>query len=395
MRSLRQFEPALQHFTFTQIIDIASEAEASKSDSFGTFSSEGRVEIIVKHLAILSFAFFAFVSVANGQIRQAEGKTVEERSQQKALEIERTEQERRRIEAEQGVATADVKPAVMNVDVQMALTKLEYKNFAEAKPNISKEITDGDNLWLYVKFNGKLERYVYRLQEDLGERYVLFVEYGPEGDTTAKSHQVIEFRKDELNLTELKMSLSPGRAGNNRALAIFSKNVSASKPGRWSNELRITNKPGLPRGINDYLAKVAFVCDFTRGFTKYPKMTATFESMVLRDTLDESKLPIAGTFDDQSVLIAINERLAAEKITPTRIYFAGDNWLEYSDLPTSQRQFRTVTGVVQYQAGAKCLYGTATVLQVYNQAENRYGNSIIAFRKDILTTCDVARPASR
>ncbi len=367
----------------------------AKSDMKGTISPNVRVVIIVKKLALLSIILFALTSVTQAQIRQAQGKTLDERTKEKAEQVERTEQERRRFEAEQNGTAPEVKPAVMNVDVQMALTKLESKNFAEAKANTSKEITDGDNLWLYVKFNGKLDRFVYRFQEDLGERYLLFVEYGPEGDTTAKSHQVLEFRKDDLNLTELKMSLSPGKAGNNRAIAIFTKNVAASKPGRWSNELRITNKAGFPRGINDYLAKAAFVCDFTRGLTKYPKMTATFESMVLRDSLDETKMPIAGTFDDQSVLISINERLTAEKITPIRIYFAGDNWLEYSDLPTAQRQFRTVTGVVTYRAGAKCLYGTATVLQVYNQAENRYGSSIIAFRKDILTTCDVARPASR
>lgn len=326
--------------------------------------------------------------MTQGQIRQAQGKTIDERTQEKTEQIERTERERRQLEASQGIPTPEVKAAVMNVDVQMALTKLEYKNFTEAKPNIIKEITDGDDLWLYVKFNGKLDQYVFRYTDaNARERYVLFVEYGPEGDTTARSHSILEFRKDELNLTELKMSLSPGKAGANKALAIFIKNVAASKPGRWSNELRITNSVTIPRGFTDYLAKAAFVCDFTRGFTKYPKMVKTFESMALRDTLDETKLPIAGSFDDGELLIAISERLALEKIAATRVYFAGDNWLEYSDQPTSQRQYRSVTGVFQYQSGAKCQYGTATVLQVYDQTAKRYGGSIIALRKDLPTPC--------
>ncbi len=346
-----------------------------------------RVVNIVKKLALLSIILFALASASQAQIRQAQGKTLDEKVREKTEQVERTEAELRAADPGSNKEAVEPKKAVMNVDVQMALTKLEYKTFAEAKSNITKEITDGDDLWLYVKFNGKLEQYVYRLQGEMGERFLLFVEYGPEGDVMAKSHSILEFKKEELGLTELKMSLSPGKAGANKALAIFIKNVAASKPGRWSNELRITNSVAIPRGFTDYLAKAAFVCDFTRGFTKYPKMVKTFESMALRDTLDETKLPIAGSFDDSELLIAISERLALEKIAATRVYFAGDNWLEYSDQPTSQRQYRSVTGVFQYQSGAKCQYGTATVLQVYDQTAKRYGSSIIALRKDLPTPC--------
>lgn len=345
----------------------------------------------MKRLALISTILFALASASQAQIRQAQGKTLDDKVREKTEQIERTEAERRAAESGSGKEAPEPKKAVMNVDVQMALTKLEYKNFAEAMPNIAKEIIDGDDLWLFVKFNGKLEQYVYRLQGETGERYLLFVEYGPEGDVTAKSHSILEFKKEELNQTELKMSLSPGRAGSNKSLAIFIKNVAASKPGRWSNELRITNTVAIPRGFTDYLAKAAFVCDFTRGFTKYPKMLNTFESMVLRDTLDETKLPIAGTFDDGELRIAISDRLAAEKISPTRIYFAGERWREYSDQPTDQRQYRTVTGVVQYNSGAKCLYATATVLQVYDQAAKHYGTSIIALRKDLPTACSIQK----
>ena len=378
---------ACRNWRNSELDDIYLVAGASKPRRAGTLELVSRVVIIVKKLALISAILFALASVSQGQIRQAQGKTLAERAAEKTEQIERTEQERRQSESGQNPANPEAKPAVMNVDVQMALTKLEYKSFAEAKPNATKIVTDGDDLWLYVKFNGKLDRYVYRQQDENGERYILFVEYGPEGDVMAKSHSILEFSKNELALTELKMSLSPGKAGGNKSLGIFIKNVAASKPGRWSNELRITNIPSLPRGLNDYLAKAVFVCDFTRGFTKYPKMVNSFESMVLRDTLDETKLPIAGTFDDGELRIAISERLAIEKITATRLYFAGANWLEYSDQPTSQRQYRRVTGVFQYQSGPKCQYGTATVLQVYDQAAKRYGGSIIALRKDLPTPC--------
>lgn len=349
-----------------------------------------REEIIVKHTAILLLLFTTLASSAFGQFPQM--RTVDERINQKTEQINRAEAERRQLEANEKGSLPAFYPSVMNVDVQLALTKLEYKNFAEAKPNMATQIADGDSAWLFVKFNGKVQKYVYTLRNADGtERYLIFVEYGPQGDSTAKSHSILEFRKDELTATELKLSLSPGKAGNNNSLAIFIKNIAASKPGRWNNELRFTNNPSFPRGINDYLAKTAFVADFTKGFTKYPRMLSTFDSMVLRDTTDETKLPIEGKFDDTLVRTALVQKIAGEGIAPSRVYFSGDNWLEYSDLPISQRQFRTVTGVFQYQNGTSCLYGTATITQPYIVMDDRYGESTITLKTDLPTPCVTAK----
>ena len=344
----------------------------------------------MKHTAILLLLLTTLASAAFGQFPQM--RTVEERTNQKTEQINRAEAERRQLEAGEKGSLPAFYPAVMNVDVQLALTKLEYKNFAEAKPNFAAQIADGDSAWLFVKFNGKLQKYVYTLRNlDGTERYLIFVEYGPQGDSTAKSHSILEFRKDELSATELKFSLSPGKAGNNNSLAIFIKNVAASKPGRWNNELRFTNNPNFPRGINDYLAKTAFVADFTKGFTKYPKMLATFDSMVLRDSTDVTNLPVEGKFDETLVRTALVQKIAGEGIAPSRVYFSGDNWLEYSDLSTSQRQFRVITGIFQYQKNGACIYGTATIIQPYNVMDERYGESNITLKKDLPTTCITAK----
>lgn len=340
----------------------------------------------MKHTAILLLLFTTLASAAFGQFPQM--RTVDERINQKTEQINQAEAERRQSEVNEKTSLPAFYPAAMNVDVQLALTKLEYKNFAEAKPNIAVQVADGDPAWLFVKFNGKLQKYVYTLRNADGtERYLIFVEYGPQGDSTAKSHSILEFRKDELTATELKFSLSPGKAGNNSSLAIFIKNVATSKPGRWNNELRLTNNPNFPRGINDYLAKTEFVADFTKSFTKYPKMLTTFDSMVLRDTTDETKLPIEGKFADTLVRTALVQQIAGEGIAPSRVYFAGDNWLEYSDMPTSQRQFRVITGIFQYQKGTSCLYGTATLTQPYIAMDERYGESTITLKKDMTTPC--------
>ncbi len=315
-------------------------------------------------------------------------RSIEERTSDKKQQIERTEAETRQLEANNKASQPAFYLAVMNFDVQMVLTKTDSKNFAEAQAKIPAQVMDGDNVFLFVKFREKLQRNVYTLRSSDGtERYLIFVEYGPQGDSTAKSHSILEFRKDELSASELKFSLSPGKAGNNSSLAIFIKNIATSKPGRWSNEIRFTNNPAFPRGANDYLAKVGFVADFTKGFVKYPKMLTSYESMVLRDTTDESVLPIEGKFADPHVRTELEQRLTADGITPSRIYFSGDRWSEYSDLPANQRQFRSITGVFQYQQDNTCLYGIATITQPYAPMDDRYGDSMITIKKDISTPC--------
>ncbi len=340
----------------------------------------------MKKTSILFLILFTLASAAFAQFPQM--RTIEERTNNKKEQIERTEAETRQLEANNKASLSAFYPAVMNVDVQLVLTKLDSKNFAEAKLKVATQIADGDPVFLFVKFREKLQRYVYTLRNADGtERYLIFVEYGPQGDSTAKSHSILEFRKDELTATELKFSLSPGKAGNNSSLAIFIKNISASKPGRWNNEIRFANSPAFPRGPNDYLAKTAFVADFTKGFTKYPKMVSTFESMVLRDTIDESVLPIEGKFADLAIRTALEQKLIAEGIAASRVYFSGDRWFEYSDLPASQREFRSITGVFQYQKDQTCLYGVATITQLYAPMDDRYGDSTITIRKEISTPC--------
>lgn len=343
---------------------------------------------IVKKLVLFSILALTPALPAVGQIRQAQGKTADERQREKTEQVLRTDEEYKQLANRQGSNSPAFLPARMNVDVQMVIAKTEFKNFAEAKAAPVAAIGDGEPVWLFVKFNGKLGQWVYRLRDgNGGERYLIFVEYGPQGDSTAKSHSIIEFHKKDLAATELKFSLAPGKAGHNNSLAIFIANISKSTPGRWMNEIRFANNPGFPRGPQDYLAKAGFAADFTKGFTKYPKMPGVFESMVLRDSTDETKLPLEGKFNDEALRSELFSRLAADTVTPTRVYFAGDAWHEYSEEGTSQRQFRTVTAVFPYRREQTCLYGIATITQTYKVMEDTYGDTKIAFKKDLPTPC--------
>ncbi|MEO7675005.1 MAG: hypothetical protein ABIU09_13115, partial [Pyrinomonadaceae bacterium] len=64
------------------------------------------------------------------------------------------ERELRKQEAGKAAAVSGSKAAVMNVDVRIAFSRIEYKTFAEAQANAVNRIADGDPLWLNIKFNG-------------------------------------------------------------------------------------------------------------------------------------------------------------------------------------------------------------------------------------------------
>lgn len=71
------------------------------------------------------------------------------------------------------------------------------------------------------------------------------------------------------------------------------------------------------------------------------------------------------------------------------MYFAADNWLEYSDRPISVRQYRKVTGVFLYQKDGTCFYGTADIVQPFDPMNNVFADSAVTIGKPILTACRV------
>ncbi len=347
------------------------------------FADGAREEVIVKIYSILFLVILTFGGALSAAGQFPQMKKVEERRQAMIA----ADEQRQKAEKEGKPSPIAPRP-VMNVDVRMLLTKTEYKNFADAVAGTVKRFVDGDPVWLYVKFNGKLERYVHKVQlADGTERYLLYVEYGPQGDITAKGHETLEFGKDELALTELKLSLAPGKAGHNKSLAIYFKNVADGKPGLWNNEIRLADLSSFPRSPGDYLATTGFTSDFSKGLVKYPAGKTAFRSMVLRDTTDEGKLPVPGKFDNTAARADLVTRLAAEGIAPSKVYFSDDFWREYSDIPTSIRQYRAVTGTFLYRKGTVCLYGTADIKQAYDAMNDRFNESTIELQKDISIPC--------
>ncbi len=285
------------------------------------------------------------------------------------------------------------RPAVMNVDVQMALSKAEYKTFAEAKAAEAKKIVDGEPLWLYIKFKSKLGDYVLttRHPEDLERfRYTLFAEVAPRGDITALNQYSIQFAKEDLTATEVKINLAPGMFGRNRSIPVFLMTSGATKTGVWNNELRLTNNTLIPRSLTDNLAATPVTLDFSAGLAKYRKMDSEYDSIILRGRTDVKKMPIAGSFFSEQIGTLLTAKLAADKIVPDKTFFSGDDWQESASFGPQMRKSRRVFATFTYRRGAECFYGVAEVIEDFDFLRSEFREAEFKLQKDLPIPCTEA-----
>lgn len=293
-----------------------------------------------------------------------------------------------RLEAESALPVP--KPAVTNVDVQAVLAKTEFKTFAEAKAAEAKKVLDGEPLWLYLKFKTRLGDYVLttRNPDDREKlRYTLYAEIGPRGDVTALNQYAMQFAKEDLAATEIKIALSPALFGRNKSIPVFLMTSGSAKPGVWNNEFRLTNNISLPRPATSNLTVAPITLDLAGGVTKYKKLAAEYDSIILRGSNDLSRLPVAGTFFSEPIKTAIIEKLAAEKIVPLKIYFSGDDWQEFTSGGFTSTRTRKVFATFTYQSGEACMYGVAEVAEQYDFMQTKFGDPEITLQKDLPAQC--------
>ena len=314
-----------------------------------------------------------------------------DRQKQRMDRLIQAEQERehdRRLEEEGRLPTP--RPAVMNVDVQIALAKAELKTFAEAKAAEVKKIVDGEPLWLYVKFKTKLGDYVLttRNPEDREKlRYTLYAEVGPRGDITALHQYSILFAKEDLALNEIKINLAPGMFGRNRSIPVFLMTSGGAKTGVWNNEFRLTNTVAMPRALTDNLASSPVTLDFSGGTSKYKKMNSEYDSIILRGTTDVAKMPVAGSYFSEALSGALTARLAADEIKPLKIYFSGDDWQEFASFGPPMTRSRKMFATFAYRRGETCFYGVAELIQAFDFMQSKYGDPEIKLQKDLPAQC--------
>jgi hypothetical protein len=137
----------------------------------------------------------------------------------------------------------------------------------------------------------------------------------------------------------------------------------------------------------DNLAVSEFTFNFQRNFSKYPKMRQDFTSMMLRGTTNASVLPLPGGFYNLPIKLAITNKLKSDAISPVRVYFASDNWLEYGPSALHKERVREVFAVFTYRAGAACNYGVAKVSQKYDPMADRFVDGGIEITKALPLAC--------
>ncbi len=312
-----------------------------------------------------------------------------ERQQERLKQSERAAEIERKREAEssKGNTLPVPKKAVMNVDVQAVLANAEYKNFAEAKAKPATKVADGDDLWLYIKFNGKLGDYVRAVRDADGTvAFQLYVEMAPQGDATTLNQYILTFSKEELLLPELKINLAPGLPGRNAATPLFIE-VAATRPaGRWNTELRLTNSSAAPRAMSDNLATSAITLELPQGPSRYSAVRSGFTSMLIRGTTDATRLPKAGSFYDLPLEQEITKKLKAEGIEPARFYFASDAWIESGISVLNPEASRRVYATFTYRKGGVCHYGVAEAIQKYEPLKSAF----VLDRADIISGLPLA-----
>ncbi len=325
-----------------------------------------------------------------------------QQSQQQVDRMIRAAAERdRQTELARKAAIPKPKPAVMNVDVRVVFSQNEYKTFAEAQADAVDRIADGEPLWLYIQFRGKLGDYVYAepIADEPGRfRYMLFTEIGPQGDVTALTRYVLRFEPSELSARELKINLAPGIFGPVRSIPVWLKTADSARPGVWHNEFRISNSPTVPRGTNDFVAKSAVILDLSGSHTKYRQMWADYDSIMLRGTPDPLKLPVPGSFYDHAVQKEVETKLKASGIVPAKFYLSGNDWGQVAvsafalqDPAYTPRRERRIFATYTYQKYGSCAYGIAEVKQAYDEAASKFITSSIDLANDFPLYCELLK----
>ncbi|MGH9947783.1 MAG: hypothetical protein ACRD6X_11330 [Pyrinomonadaceae bacterium] len=337
----------------------------------------------------LFISTMVFVLIFTSSVFGQEG--ARERFQKRRDQAVRSAEQREKAKQEaEGITSAvKPKPAIMNVDVQMALAGAEYPNFTDAKQHVVTRVADGEPLWLYIKFNGKLGDYVVPAEaaEDGSPRYQLFAEIAPQGDISALNRYVIIFRKEDLAASELKINLAPGLPGRNAAIPVFLDRVAASNHGVWQNELRLANSNVFPRSLTMNLATAVITLELPKGNSAYQKLDSAFDSILLRGTADVKLTPNKGSFVSANLKEKAIAAIRKAGVELVRFYFASDDWSESSSDVPERKKTKSVTAAFTYRAGENCFYGVAKIDRQFDFAASKFREPEINIEKDFALAC--------
>jgi len=337
-------------------------------------------------------ALFLFTIATMSEVVSAQNEQMDRFRQRREQAIKAADDREKGKTGGAAPASGAAKVPVINVDVQMVLTRNEYPNFAAAKPNPAAKILDGESLWMYVRFSGKLANYVGEPEtgEDGQPRYRLYAEIGPTGDITALNRYVMIFREEDLGLTELKINLSPGLKGRNASIPLVLDRAGASNPGVWQNEIRLSNTTAEPRPITMNLASAPLTFELTKGPAGYKRIQAGYETVLVYGGTAAGAKPSSGRFESDRVKEEVATELKKRSMEVTELRFISDDWMDsFTSTPTRSRS-RSVLALISYASEGKCFEGVARIRESFDDAAGQFGSASTEVKDSKPIACSVS-----
>lgn len=264
-------------------------------------------------------------------------------------------------------------------------THAEHSNFDAAKSHAITEVKDGDDLWMYAKFDKPMSSFTQETDAYGNPAYYLRLAIGAAGNSTDWSEDMMQLPASLAAASEIKINLSPGITDRTKANGIFVYAVGKGQPGVWKNSVRINQR--TKSGDSKKIAEGAITANVPDDIQRYKKIARQFEEILDGKTVFKEKPIREGSFKDAALLNMVKDELKKKGYSPTKVYFISDNWKETYDNKNNS-SIRSVTAVYLYKKGKDCMMGKAYVESKGNPKLKQYGPKTVRLGEEKLIDCN-------
>lgn len=281
------------------------------------------------------------------------------------------------------VATAVIVTGAFAQKGTIIFTSSEHANYDAAKAHAIKEVKDGDDLWMYVKFDKPISSFTEETDAYGKKAYYLRLAIGAAGNSTDWSEDAMQLPQNIASSNEIKINLSPGLTDRSKANGIFVYAVGKGQPGVWKNSVRVNQR--TKSGESKKIAEGEITANVPDDIQRYKKIARQFENVLDGKAVFKEKPLREGSFKDAAIMNMVKDELKKKGYTPTRVYFYSDNWKESYHTNTSST--RAVQAVYLFKKGRDCWMGNAFVEMKGNPQTKQYGAKSVRLGNEKLIDC--------
>lgn len=254
---------------------------------------------------------------------------------------------------------------------QLILTNKDYGSFDAAKSHAISKVTDGDELWLFAKFDKPVHQLIEATDAYGKKAYYLTVSIGANGETKDFNSDDLAYQKDEVNGNELKINLAPGVPGVNSSSSVMLSTVSRGSPGVWNNSIRLS-KGSEGMGNKIVFGTVPITIDVSNGMGLYKNQNAKFNYVIRGAQAAKLSAPKREKLAGEEQLIPLIEKAAKNAGMNFKKAYMTSN--AYGDERKPDGTIvRFAKGVVLYQKDGKCFYALARLEAAKDEKTKKTG----------------------